>query len=89
MMGPVGGKMSQAYGQSLPVPGPADWPSFGYDLQNTRFNVRESRLGRDTNHTRAGVEHHVRVLLVKGGKIKQLIVIVDPEEDASLRAREG
>ena len=47
MMGPVGGKMSQAYGQSLPVPGPADWPSFGYDLQNTRFNVRESRLGRD------------------------------------------
>ena len=32
---------------------------------------------------------HVRVLLVKGGKIKQLIVIVDPEEDESLRAREG
>ena len=47
MMGPVGGKMSQAYGLNLPVPGPADWPSFGYDLQNTRFNVRESRLGRD------------------------------------------
>ncbi len=44
---------------------------------------------RDTNHTRAGMEHHVRVLLVKGGKIKQLIVIVDPEEDESLRAREG
>ncbi len=44
---------------------------------------------RDTNHTRVGMEHHVRVLLVKGGKIKQLIVIVDPEEDESLRAREG
>ena len=44
---------------------------------------------RDTNHTRVGMEHHVRVLLVKGGKIKHLIVIVDPEEDASLRAREG
>ncbi len=44
---------------------------------------------RDTNHTRVGMEHHVRVLLVKGGKIKHLIVIVDPEEDASLRAGEG
>ncbi len=44
---------------------------------------------RDTNHTRVGREHHVRVLLVKGGKIKHLIVIVDPEEDESLRAREG
>ena len=47
MMGPVGGKMSQAYGLNLPEPGPADWPRFGYDLQNTRFNARESRLGRD------------------------------------------
>ncbi len=44
---------------------------------------------RDTNHTREGMEHHVRVILVKGGKIKHLIVIVDPEEDESLRAREG
>ena len=44
---------------------------------------------RDTNHTRVGIEHHVRVLLVKGGKIKHLIVIVDPEEDESLRIREG
>ncbi len=44
---------------------------------------------RDTNHTRLGMEHDVRVLLVKGGKIKHLIVIVDPDEDESLRAREG
>ncbi len=32
MMGPAGGKMSQAYAQSLPRPGAADWPRFGYDL---------------------------------------------------------
>lgn len=41
------GSSNQAYAQSLPRPGPADWPRFGYDLQNTRFNARESRLGRD------------------------------------------
>ncbi|MCZ6878347.1 MAG: PQQ-binding-like beta-propeller repeat protein, partial [Acidobacteria bacterium] len=43
MMGPG----NQAYAQSLPRPGPADWPRFGCDLQNTRFNARERTLGRD------------------------------------------
>jgi hypothetical protein len=32
------------------------------------------------------MEHHVRVFLIKEGKIKQLVVIVDPEEDARLRS---
>src|SRR5262245_60341675 len=31
---------------------------------------------RATTHTQAGAEHHVRILLVKGGKIKRLIVVV-------------
>lgn len=44
---------------------------------------------RDTTHTRTGMEHHVRVFLVKGGKIKQLVIVVDPEEDARLRSAEG
>src|SRR5262249_40976209 len=44
------------------------------------------RLERhDTTHVEAGVKHHIRILLVKGGKIKQVIVVVDPEEDARLR----
>ena len=30
--------------RSLPVPGPADWPRFAYDLHNTRFNSRENTL---------------------------------------------
>lgn len=48
-----------------------------------------SRLERrDSNHTLTGVEHHVRVFLIKEGKIKQLVVIVDPEEDARLRSSE-
>ena len=41
---------------------------------------------RDSNHTQTGMEHHVRVFLIKEGKIKQLVVIVDPEEDARLRS---
>lgn len=28
-------------------PGTSDWPRFGYDLHNTRFNSREDKLGRD------------------------------------------
>ena len=28
-------------------PGGADWPRFGYDIRNTRFNARETRLGVD------------------------------------------
>lgn len=41
---------------------------------------------RDTTMRQAGVEHHVRVFLVKNGRIKQLVVLVDPDEDAKLRA---
>jgi len=29
----------------LPTPGPADWPRFGYDLHNTRFNANEKTIG--------------------------------------------
>ncbi len=39
---------------------------------------------RDTTQS-AGVTHNVRVFLVKDGKIKQLVVITDPEEFAKLR----
>ena len=44
---------------------------------------------RDTTHTQTGMEHHVRVFLVKDGKIKQLVIMIDPEEDARLRRVEG
>ncbi len=40
---------------------------------------------KDTTHTTSGLEHHLRILLVKEGKIKQLIVVVDPEEDSRLK----
>ena len=40
---------------------------------------------QDTRHTVAGSEHHLRILLVKDGLIKRLIVVVDPEEDVRLR----
>ena len=39
----------------------------------------------DTTHTASGLEHHLRILLVKQGKIKQLIVVVDPQEDSRLK----
>ena len=39
----------------------------------------------DTTHTASGLEHHLRILLVKQGKIKQLIVVVDPQEDGRLK----
>ena len=32
---------------SLPVPGPADWSRYGYDLHNTRFNPNEKIIGKD------------------------------------------
>ena len=41
---------------------------------------------QDTTHAVAGLEHHLRILLVKGGLIKRLIVVVDPEEDARLKS---
>ncbi len=40
---------------------------------------------KDTSHTSSGLEHHLRILLVKEGKIKQVIVVVDPEEDSLLK----
>ena len=40
---------------------------------------------KDTTHTASGLEHHLRILLVKEGKIKRLIVIVDSEEDSRLK----
>jgi len=40
---------------------------------------------KDTTHTASGLEHHLRILLVKEGKIKRLIVVVDPEEDGRLK----
>ena len=40
---------------------------------------------KDTTHTASGLEHHLRILLVKEGKIKQLIVVVDREEDSRLK----
>ena len=40
---------------------------------------------RDTTHAVEGLEHHLRILLVKGGLIKRLIVVVDPEEDLRLK----
>lgn len=55
----------------------------GIDLWGDMVVCRLER--RDTTHRQAGVEHHLRILLVKGGKIKHLIVLIDPEEDAHLR----
>ncbi len=40
---------------------------------------------KDTTHTASGLEHHLPILLVKEGKIKRLIVVVDPEEDSRLK----
>lgn len=40
---------------------------------------------KDTTHTGSGLEHHLRILLVKEGKIQRLIVVVDPEEDDRLK----
>ena len=32
-------QVALAQGMELSSPGPADWPRFGYDLHNTRFNA--------------------------------------------------
>ena len=40
---------------------------------------------QDTTHTSSCLEHHLGILLVKEGKIKRLIVVVDPEEDSRLK----
>lgn len=48
------GSIRQAYSytglRANPAPiesGSADWPRFGYDLHNTRFNSKETQLGRE------------------------------------------
>ena len=40
---------------------------------------------KDSTHKSEGLEHHLRILLIKEGKIKRLIVVVDPDEDARLK----
>ena len=40
---------------------------------------------KDSTHTTEGLEHHLRILLVKEGKIKRLIVVIDPDEDIRLK----
>ena len=40
---------------------------------------------KDSTHTTSGLEHHLRILLVKEGKIKRLTVVVDTEEDNRLK----
>lgn len=44
---------------------------------------------RDSGMARVGVEHHLRVLLVKGDKVQRVLVVTDPEEDALLRTPMG
>ena len=41
---------------------------------------------KDSTHTSSDLEQHLRILLVKDGKIKRLIVVVDQEEDARLKS---
>ena len=41
----------------------------------------------DTTHHDPGWEHHLRILLVKDGKIKRLNIIADPDEDSRLKSR--
>ncbi len=50
----------------------------GFELRGDLVVCRMER--KDTTHTASGLEHHLRILLVKGGKIKRLIVVVEPEE---------
>jgi ketosteroid isomerase-like protein len=40
---------------------------------------------RDTTFVQAGGEQQMRILLVKGGKIEQVIVVFDPEAFAKMR----
>src|SRR5262245_28039529 len=35
----------QASAADLPKPGPADWPRYGCDIHNTRFNANEKTIG--------------------------------------------
>ena len=44
---------------------------------------------RDTTFTQPGFECHVRILLVKGGKIKLMVVVAEPEAYARIRIALG
>lgn len=46
-LGAVGSLVSwgQLRANDPPRPGAADWPRYGYDIHNTRFNVKEQTLG--------------------------------------------
>ena len=55
----------------------------GIDLWGGMVVCRLER--KDTTHTESGLEHHLRILLVKEGKIKYLTVVVDPDEDNQLK----
>ena len=56
----------------------------GIDLWGDLVVCRGER--RDTTLVQAGGEPQLRILLVKGGKIKQVIVVVDPELYARMRS---
>ena len=57
----------------------------GVDLWGDLVVCRVERW--DSTHTAEGWEHHLRILLIKDGKIKRLIIVVDPEEDGRLKNR--
>ncbi len=42
----LAGQRKAAFAQGRPQTGAADWPRFGCDPRNTRFNARETTLGR-------------------------------------------
>jgi len=54
----------------------------GVDLNGDFVVCRRER--RDSQYGTGQPDHNLRVLLVKGGKIKQVVVLVDPEERARL-----
>jgi hypothetical protein len=56
----------------------------GIDLHGDFVVCRRER--RDTQYRAGQTDHNLRVLLVKDGKIKQIVVLVDPEERARLFA---
>ncbi|PSL06747.1 hypothetical protein CLV30_102133 [Haloactinopolyspora alba] len=40
---------------------------------------------RDSGMTTPGAEHHLRILLVRDGRIQRILVVTDPSEDKALR----
>jgi len=56
----------------------------GVDVWGDQVVCRLERA--EAGFARGGVTHNIRVLLVKGGKIRRLVALVDPDEVARLRA---